>query len=331
MKMKEKLICAIKMRLADRYDAEVVNDIINLLSLELTEYRVEKESYDLVIPINAMNHRTLQMFLVAKRIEGLSDSTLELYSNHIGRALVWIGKLFSEVGTNDIRGYIAYMSIERGISEKSQNSVIACLRSFFGWLLEEEMIEKNPMGRIKKVKEPKRERSAFSDVEVEIMRNAIKDKRDRAIFEFLLSTGCRVSEVVNCNIADISGDEVKVIGKGDKQRTVYLNAKARVAITDYLNSRDDDSTALFVGAREPHKRLGKRAIELMLTNLGSASGVENVFPHRFRHTVATNCVGKGMELELVQRMLGHTSANTTLKYAHIKQDAVKSAHQRYVG
>lgn len=270
--------------------------------------------------------QTLAIFLTSKKVEGLSDRTLLYYKAEIGKFIIQANKPLGNITTNDIRIYIA----KKECSNVTKDNILRVLRSFFGWCTAEEYIPKNPTLRIKKIKPEKKVKRPFTELEIEKLRNGTKDIRERAIIDILLSTGCRIGEIYQLDRNDIEGDSMVVRGKGNKERYVYLNAKAQCSITDYLKSRDDDNPALFVSEQKPHNRLKISGMETRLRELGKELGIKNVHPHRFRRTAATMALNRGMPIEQVQQMLGHSQIQTTLIYAQAAQENVKMSHKKYV-
>lgn len=239
-------------------------------------------------------------------------------------------KPLKQITTNDIRVHIAKMGLERKVSKITQDNTLRILKSFFSWLLAEEVIEKNPTLRIKKIKADKRQKKAFSEIEIEQLRTAAKNKREKAIIDFMMSTGCRIGEIVGLNRKDIHNDECIVFGKGAKERTVYLNAKAIVSLNEYLKERVDTNEALFVSEKKPYNRLNKGGIEIAVHKLGERTNIKNVHPHRFRRTAATMAAKRGMPIERIKEMLGHARVETTLIYLDMSGDTLKESHKKYV-
>lgn len=237
-------------------------------------------------------------------------------------------KHYSQITTNDIRAYIALMTLERNWSLSYQDTVLRYVRTLFTWLTTEEYISCNPTLRIKKIRSEKQVKKPFSEEEVEELRRATDNARDLALIDTMLSTGCRVGEIVGMNTAQINDDEIIVTGKGNKQRTVYLNATARVSIKKYLETRTDDNPALFVSLLKPYNRLEISGVEINIRELGKKAGVFECHPHKFRRTAATKALRRGMSIEQVQKMLGHSKIETTLIYAQSDIEDIKQAHKK---
>ncbi|MSA02933.1 tyrosine-type recombinase/integrase [Lactonifactor sp. BIOML-A3] len=276
---------------------------------------------------NSLN--VMRMFLVSKKVEGCTQKTIDCYKNELYRFVQYTNKDVIEVTTNDIRLYIAKRAAE-GLCKVSQDNALRILRSFFSWCLAEEYTEKNPTLRIKKIKTEQKIKKPFSEIEIEHLRNGAKTKRDKAIIDVLLSTGMRIAELVALDRKDVDGDQIIVYGKGEKERYVYLNAKAIVSLEEYLKIRSDNNSPLFVTSRKPFTRLEKSGIETRIRELGKSLGIEKAHPHRFRRTAATMALNRGMPIEQVQKMLGHNNIETTLIYAQAAQENVKANHKKYV-
>lgn len=271
------------------------------------------------------NDRYISMFIDAKRIENLSARTLGFYDSVLRKCIAYIGKPIRFVDANDIRRCLSWAMVERGCSSVTVNNERRVLSTFFQWLEDEDIIRKSPVKRTKALKEEKGDKKPFSDEEIAMMRDVCESARERAIFELLLSSGMRLSELCGLDRKDVDmqNHECEVLGKGRKRRTCYFSAAAKLYMEQYIESRDDDATALFVSANSPHNRLGKSAIERIVRNIGKRAGVANVHPHRFRRTMATNNLRRGMKLEEIQQLLGHSNMDTTLIYAKVDKELLK--------
>lgn len=272
-------------------------------------------------------------FLSSKRIEGCSEKTLNYYRATIEGALSRIGKSPSRIRTEDLREYLIEYQTTRGVSRVTLDNIRRILSSYFSWLEDEDMIVKNPVRRIRKVKAAKIVKDVYSDEILEQLRDSCDNIRDLAMIDTLASTGMRVGELVALDRADLDFHEREcvVIGKGSKERVVYFDARTKIHLKNYLDSRSDDNPALFVSLRSPHDRLSINAAEARLRNLGKKLGRARVHPHKFRRTLATNAIDKGMPIELVQLLLGHQRIDTTMHYAMVKQHNVKLAHRKFIG
>lgn len=272
-------------------------------------------------------------FIAAKRIEGRSEKTLEYYRSVIEKTVDSIGKTVKHITTEDLRKYLSDYQERRGSSKVTIDNMRRILSSFFGWLEDEELIIKSPVRRIHKVKASKVIKETYTDEELEKMRDSCKEMRDVAMIDFLASTGMRVGELVQLNIEDIDFEEREctVLGKGDKERIVYFDARSKLHLKKYIESRGDNNPALFVSLHAPYKRLEIGGVESRLRKIGQVLGIDNVHPHRFRRTLATVAIDKGMPIEQLQQLLGHQRIDTTLQYAMVKQSNVKIAHRKYIG
>ena len=275
----------------------------------------------------------VEMFLSAKRIEGCSEKSLKYYESTIMALLEGVGKGVKYIGTEDIRTYLTDYQARKQSSKVTMDNIRRILSSFFSWLEDEDHILKSPVRRIHKVKAGTSIKETYTDESLELMRDNCKELRDLAIIDMLASTGMRVGEMVLLNKDDInfSERECVVFGKGDKERIVYFDARTKIHLQNYLNSRDDDNPALFVSLQKPHKRLQISGIEVRLRQYGKRLGITKVHPHKFRRTLATVAIDKGMPIEQLQQLLGHRRIDTTLQYAMVKQSNVKIAHRKYIG
>lgn len=278
------------------------------------------------------NTEYLSMFLDAKHIEGCSERTLQYYRVTIGRMLQVETKTVRKISTEDMRRYLADYQKINNCSKVTVDNVRRNISSFFSWLEEENYILKSPMRRIHKIKTNQQVKEVISDEEIEKLRDHCVCKRDLAMIDLLYSTGMRVGELVNLNISDVDFDlrECVVFGKGGKERRVYFDAKAKLHLKEYLQCRCDNSPALFVTLDAPYDRLKISGVEIRLRGLGRTVNISKVHPHKFRRTMATRAIDKGMPIEQVQKILGHSQIDTTMQYAMVNQANVKSSHQRYI-
>ena len=310
--------------------AEELQKIRTAITVELNDYDIVPKSTDLVLYTGTP--QLLKLFLASKKVDGAAKTTLKNYGLILTKFLARLQKDPTNATTSDIRMYLAIRESE-GLNKKSLSTLLACLKSFYGWLENEEYIVKSPCRKIPSIKTPKHVRKPLNPEELEKLRFVCKTKRDKAMVEFFYSTGCRLDEVFKLNREDINWKEdcCYVIGKGSKERQVYLNAKARMYLYKYLESRTDNDPALFVGERSPHNRLGRRAIEKVFSGLGKKAGINRpVFPHLIRHTTATNAYYSGATLPQIQAMLGHESPSTTQIYAETNTDDIRTAHKKFV-
>ena len=270
------------------------------------------------------------MFLAAKRIEGCSDRTISYYQTTVKHLLSKTENSVRKITTEEMREYLSNYQKRNDCSNVTIDNVRRNISSFFSWLEEEDYILKSPMRRIHKIKTKTVVKSTISDEGIELLRDNCKEKRDLAIIDLLYSTGIRVGELVNLNIEDIDleGRECVVYGKGDKERRVYFDAKAKVHLKEYIETRRDDNEALFVTLDAPHDRLKISGVEIRLRKLGRELNLDRIHPHKFRRSMATRAIDKGMPIEQVQKILGHSQIDTTMQYAMVNQNSVKSAHQK---
>ena len=277
--------------------------------------------------------KSLDTYIAAKRVEGCSEKTLRYYESTIRNMLLTVGKLAKEISTDDLRWYLDSYQRRNNASKVTVDNVRRILSSFFSWLEEENLILKSPVRRIHKVKTGKTVKETYTDEALEIMRDHCENTRDLAIIDLLSSTGMRVGELVKLNREDINFQEREciVFGKGEKERKVYFDARTKIHLQRYLDSRRDTDPALFVTLQAPHNRLMISGVEIRLRELGRRLGIPKVHPHKFRRTLATMAIDKGMPIEQVQQLLGHQSVDTTLQYAMVNQNNVKISHHRFIG
>ena len=272
-------------------------------------------------------------FIVAKRIEGCSEKTLTYYRKTIEAMVSEIGKTPQQITTDDLRQYLTNYQTRRKSSKVTIDNIRRILSSFFSWLEDEDFIVKSPVRRIHKVKTAKIIKDTYTDEALELMRDNCETVRDLAIIDLLVSSGMRVGEMVTLNREDINFNEREcvVFGKGNKERLVYFDARTKIHLQNYLESRTDGNSALFVSIKAPHDRLMIGGVETMLRELGRRLNLPKVHPHKFRRTMATTAIDKGMPIEQVQQLLGHQKIDTTMHYAMVKQQNVKLAHRKYIG
>lgn len=295
-----------------------------LFNYEVSE-RINKE--------NNTEQDLVELFLSAKRIEGCSEKSLKYYKSTIDAMLDELKKDVKHIVTDDIRTYLTEYQTKKKSSKVTIDNIRRILSSFFSWLEDEDYILKSPVRRIHKVKTGTIIKETYSDEALELMRDNCTQLRDLAMIDMLASTGMRVGEMVLLNREDIDFNEREcvVFGKGDKERIVYFDARTKIHLQNYLNSRDDDNPALFVSLQKPHNRLQISGVEVRLRQYGKRLGLNRVHPHKFRRTLATMAVDKGMPIEQLQQLLGHRRIDTTLQYAMVKQSNVKIAHRKYIG
>lgn len=277
------------------------------------------------------NDERLKNFIVAKRLEGCSEKTLKFYEFNIKKLFSYVDKNVIEITTQDLRDYLIKYKEERQVSNVTLDNMRCVLQSFFNYLYDEGLMEKNPTGALKKIKSDQIIKNPFTEEELEILRENCRDIREKAIFEVLYSSGMRVGELTLLNIKDIDfiNNKAIIFGKGAKEREAYFTVKARILIQDYLKTRKDDNEALFVGMRAPHKRLQISAYQKILHDLGERAGI-HCHPHKFRRTCATALLNKGMPVEEISKLLGHTKLETTMGYCQVNQHRIKDDHARYM-
>lgn len=278
------------------------------------------------------NEEYLGMFLAAKRIEGCSERTIHYYRVTIEKMLQSMTEPVRKITTEDMRSYLSDYQKQNNCTKVTVDNVRRNISSFFSWLEEENYILKSPMRRIHKIKTNQQVKEIITDEDIEKIRDKCTCKRDLAMIDLLYSTGIRVGELVNLNISDIDFEarECVVLGKGGKERKVYFDAKAKLHIRDYIDSRDDNNPALFVTLDAPYDRLKISGVEIRMRNLGRKLNLSRVHPHKFRRTMATRAIDKGMPIEQVQKILGHSQIDTTMQYAMVNQNNVKTSHQKYI-
>lgn len=315
----------------------ILNEMSECLSIsqmkKLQEVLLKNLTENTNAATEVSNDQYLQKFLEAKRIEGCSERTLQYYRVTVEKLLESITSPIRKISTEDIRTYLAEYQKNNDCSKVTTDNVRRNISSFFSWLEEEDYILKSPMRRIHKIKTKQPVKEIISDEAIEKLRDGCKCVRDIAMIDLLYSTGMRVGELVNLNISDLNLEEREcvVFGKGDKERRVYFDAKAKLHLMTYINAREDDNPALFVTLDAPHERLKISGVEIRLRHLGRDLSLNRIHPHKFRRTMATRAIDKGMPIEQVQKILGHSQIDTTMQYAIVNQNNVKTSHQKYIG
>lgn len=315
----------------------ILNEMAEYLSIaqmkKLQEVLVKTLSENQASKAEISNEEYLTIFLDAKRIEGCSERTIKYYSDTIARMLTCITTPVRKITTDEIRAYLVDYQRINDCSKVTVDNVRRNMSSFFSWLEEEDYILKSPMRRIHKIKTKTPVKEVISDEGIEKIRDGCDELRDLAMIDLLYSTGIRVGELVNLNIANVNFEqrECIVYGKGDKERRVYFDAKAKLHLQEYIAAREDDNPALFVTLDAPHDRLRISGVEIRLRELGRRLELSKIHPHKFRRTMATRAIDKGMPIEQVQKILGHSQIDTTMQYAIVNQNNVKASHQRYIG
>lgn len=328
--MKEEIIQKIVTIMLPLLDNEQSKKLFYVLNETLAGYIVEKET------ATANQNASVDyvgLFITAKRIEGCSEKTIVYYENTIKKMHEYIGKEAPNITTEDLRKYLSYYQTERTANKTTIDNIRRILSSYYSWLEDEDYILKSPVRRIHKIKTTKVVKDTYSDEDLENMRDNCDCLRDLAIIDMLASTGIRVGELVRLNRSDINFNEREciVLGKGDKERVVYFDARTKLHIQNYLDSRSDECPALFVTLKNPATRITINTVEIRLRELGRELGLSKVHPHKFRRTLATTAIDKGMPIEQVQTLLGHQKIDTTMQYAMVKQQNVKTSHRKYIG
>ena len=328
METREDIIQAVLQSLQGKTTQDVLNSIQDTLVIELNRYEVQERTTELTVTDDSAEGM-LRRYIATKRIEGKAESTLKRYWEQNLQLIRFCRKPLNEITTYDLRFYLSCRRQQGKVSNYTLNGMRRCYSGFFSWLTAEGLINRNPCAALSQIKSRKQIKKPFSAVEMELIRKACANVRDRALVEFLYSTGCRVTEVSELDTSDInqSTGECIVLGKGNKERTVYLTDVALLHLQTYLDSRSDTSVALFAGRGTG--RMTKAGIEAALKRIGTAAGVENVHPHRFRRTLATNLLDRGMDIQDVARILGHADLKTTQIYCYINQNNVKNAYRKY--
>ena len=329
---------------------DIIINITNDMALVLTQYQLEKLKETLEnnlkkVEINILtdekekqqiketNDNYINIFLSAKEIEGCSTRTLKYYREIIEKLINTIDKPIKEIQTEEIRKYLADYKENTRCNAVTIDNLRRVLSSFFAWLEDEDYIIKSPVRRIHKVKTPTIIKETLTDENLEKLRDTSNCIRDLVLIELLYSTGIRVGELIKLNISDINFEDrsCKVFGKGNKQREVYFDARTKIHLKQYINTRQDENEALFVSKNKPYQRLSIAGIELIVRKLGLETEINKVHPHKFRRTLATMAIDKGMPIEQVQKLLGHVKIETTMHYAMVNQNNVKISHRKYIG
>lgn len=297
----------------------------------LSDYEITAKSAVDTVQDNG-NKGLLDAFLSAKMIEGCSEKTLHYYKQSVEKLLASVAKDVRSVTTNDIRCYLADLQSVRNLSKVTMDNLRRIFSTFFSWLEDEDYIVKSPVRRIHKVRTDTLVKEVLTDESIETLRDSCQEVRDIAMVDLLASTGMRVGELVRIDRKDVDFHERQcvVFGKGSKEREVYFNARTKIHLLKYLEQRTDDNPALFVSLSKPHSRLTIGGVEARLRNLGRSADIAKLHPHKFRRTLATMAIDKGMPIEQVQKLLGHERIDTTLHYAMVNQENVKRAHRKFI-
>jgi len=331
--MKEEFVNDVLRDMLAYLDNGQAEQLRRVLNHNLSGFELQKNEKAETVVASEENSRLTNAFLSAKRIEGCSEKSLAYYRKTIETMTERIGKGITHITTNDLRSYLTDYQTERKSSKVTIDNIRRILSSFFSWLEDEDYIMKSPVRRIHKVKTATTIKETYTDEALEKMRDNCETLRDLAMIDMLASTGMRVGELVLLNRDDINFEEREcvVFGKGSKERMVYFDARTKIHLQNYLAQRTDSNIALFVSLKAPYERLQIGGVETRLRELGKRLSLPKVHPHKFRRTLATMAIDKGMPVEQLQRLLGHQRIDTTLQYAMVKQSNVKIAHRKYIG
>ena len=328
---------------------DVILNITKDMEDSLTDYQLNKlkeslivnfEKLEFIIKTDNLKHQEeldenasmIESFISSKQIEGCSDRTIKYYKEIIDKFNNSFDKSIKKITTEEIRSYLSNYKEISTCGSTTIDNIRRVLSSFFSWLEDEDYIIKNPIRRIHRIKTPTTVKEVLTDENLEKLRDECENIRDLSLIELLISTGMRVGELVNLNISNLNFEDRSciVLGKGNKEREVYFDAKTKLHLKEYISKRNDTNDALFVSLREPHQRLSISGIELIVRNLGVNTNINKVHPHKFRRTLATMAIDKGMPVEQVQKLLGHVKIETTMHYAMVNQSNVKISHRKFI-
>ena len=328
---------------------DVILNITKDMEDSLTDYQLNKlkesliinfEKLEFIMKTDELKHQEeldenismIESFISSKQIEGCSDRTIKYYKEIIDKFNDSFDKSIKKITTEEIRSYLSNYKEMSTCGSTTIDNIRRVLSSFFSWLEDEDYIIKSPIRRIHRIKTPTTVKEVLTDENLEKLRDECENIRDLSLIELLISTGMRVGELVNLNISNLNFEDRSciVLGKGNKEREVYFDAKTKLHLKEYISKRNDTNDALFVSLREPHQRLSISGIELIVRNLGVNTNINKVHPHKFRRTLATMAIDKGMPVEQVQKLLGHVKIETTMHYAMVNQSNVKISHRRYI-
>lgn len=328
---------------------DVISNITKDMEDSLTDYQLNKlkesliinfEGVEFIVKTDELKHQEeldenknmIDSFISSKQVEGCSERTIKYYKEIIEKFVNNFDKSIKQISTNDIRNYLSNYKDNSSCGSTTIDNIRRVLSSFFSWLEDEDYIIKSPVRRIHKIKTAVVVKEVLTDENLEKLRDECENIRDLSLIELLISTGMRVGELVNLNISNLNFEDRSciVLGKGNKEREVYFDAKTKLHLKEYISKRNDSNDALFVSMKEPHQRLSISGIELIIRTLGINSNIDKVHPHKFRRTLATMAIDKGMPVEQVQKLLGHVKIETTMHYALVNQSNVKISHRRYI-
>lgn len=330
MDIRTTIIDNVSMAVREILTDDQLQTVQNALTLQLNAYELQERTTEVAVIDNTPDSM-LSKFIATKRIEGKSEATIQRYRDACYMMIHALCKPLTEITTYDLRYYLASYKAQRKVSNRTLDGIRRCFSSFFSWLSAEGLIGRNPCAALAQIKYTKVVKKPYTGPEMERLKQACTSIRDLALLEFLYASGCRVSEVVRLDRTDINflTRDAVVLGKGNKERTVYLTPVALMHLTDYLNSRKDNNPALFASLKLPYNRLSKAGIETTLKLIGKRAGVANVHPHRYRRTLATNLLDRGANIQDVAAILGHADLKTTQVYCYISQQNVQAAYRKY--
>ncbi len=312
-------------------NVDLIKNVMRIFDEVISSYDVKRKVTELTVS-NGIP-MVVKAYIAAKIVQNISKGTLEIYTLTLKNFFDTMHKDIDAITTNDVRLYLYHYKESRGVADSTLEQIRSTLKSFFDWCIDEEFCTSNPVKRIGVIKTQNKQRHALSMIDLERMRSACKTLRQKALLDFIYSTGCRVSEVCDAKLSDIDWQTSSMIvrhGKGDKERTVWLNPESQISLKAYLKSRDDEMPFVFVTAHAPHNQIRKKAIEREITRIGELAGVSYVHPHLIRHTTATVALRNGMPIEQVKVMLGHSKIDTTMIYTDIDTTSIAVNHSRFV-
>lgn len=329
--MKNIIIDKVMKNMQTHLDNSQLKKLQEVLDFSLFDVQIRDITESTVIEKTSID--LCDLFISAKAVEGCSDKTLKYYKATLSKMINTVEKEVLHITTDDLRKYLSDYQKINDCSKLNIDNIRRILSTFFSWLEDENYIIKSPVRRIKKIKTNSQVKETYNDEVLEIMRDSCKNIRDLALIDILSSTGMRVGELVRLNISDIdfNNRECIVLGKGSKERLVYFDARTKIHLANYINSREDDNPALFVSLLKPYNRFEISGIEIRLRELGRRVDIPKVHPHKFRRTLATRAIDKGMPIEQVQKLLGHAQIDTTMRYAMVDQNNVKTSHRKFIG
>ena len=330
--MKDKIISQIARNMLPVLDNAQMSHLMETLEHCFWGVEVREQNATELLMEKFTNAELLDMFLDAKFVEGCSSKTIRSYEQTLQKMMEYLSVHVTHIRTEDLRQYLSAYHSNRNCEKSSIDNIRRVLSSFFTWLEDENYILKSPMRRIHKIRTTKRIKETYSDETLETLRDNCRNSRDLAMIDLMISSGIRVGELVGLNRVDVDFDhrECIVFGKGGKERPIYFDARTKLHLQEYLEQRKDNDPALFVTLIRPYKRLEISGVEMCLRRLGTRLGISKVHPHKFRRTMATRAINKGMPIEQVQQLLGHSTIDTTMEYALVNQQNVKNSHKRYI-